>query len=90
MSDGWLELIFLMLLMKLPIAYLVAVVWWAVKAEPRPEEGAAVTVVARPETPHSDASDRRVRRFPRSTRPHGGPTRRPARTAPVRARADGR
>ena len=41
MSKGWWELIFLMLVMKLPIAYLSAVVWWAVKAEPRPLEGAA-------------------------------------------------
>jgi hypothetical protein len=89
MSDGWLELIFLMLVMKLPIAYLVAVVWWAVRAEPRPEEPAAVTVVTRPDSPQPTTSDPRVPgRLPRSPRPHGGPTRKPARVASASAKAE--
>ena len=91
MSDGWWELIFLMALMKLPIAYLIAVVWWAVRAEPRPEEGAAVTVVTRPDTPSPETFDRRVRhRTPRPSRPHGGPVRRPPRVASASTRAERR
>jgi len=34
------EVIFMMVILKLPIVYLCAVVWWAVRAEPRPPEGA--------------------------------------------------
>ena len=89
MSDGWWELIFLMFLMKLPIVYLIAVVWWAVRAEPRPEEGAAVTVVTQPDAPLPEASEHRSRgRLPRSPRPHGGPARRPDRVAHAPARAE--
>jgi hypothetical protein len=32
------ELIFMMLILKIPIAYLCFVVYWAVKAEPKPPE----------------------------------------------------
>ena len=70
------ELIFLMVIMKIPILYLCWVVWWAIKAEPRGEEGAAL----RAELPH-DSPDSgfpwRSRRpgRPRPGRPHGGPTR---------------
>jgi hypothetical protein len=67
------ELIFLMLVMKIPIAYLCAVVWWAVRAEPLPPEGAAVAVSVGPEPPPRPAWSRR----PRGPRlgPHGSPTR---------------
>ena len=34
----------MMLVLKIPILYLCAVVWWAVRAEPRPLEGAALPV----------------------------------------------
>ena len=37
------ELVFLMVILKIPIVYLGLVVWYAIKAEPDPEEGAAVT-----------------------------------------------
>jgi hypothetical protein len=80
------ELIFLMLVMKIPIAYLCAVVWWAVKAEPPPPEGAAVTVAVGPERPRPTRSRRRG--LP--VRPHGGPTRsypRTRRAALAHARA---
>jgi len=91
MSSGWWELIFLMLLMKLPIVYLIAVVWWAVRAEPRPEEGAAVTVVTGPEAPQPKSSDPRVRgRLPRAPRPHGSPVRKPARVAAASSRGERR
>ena len=36
------ELIWLMVIMKIPIVYLCWVVYWAVKSEPRPEESAAL------------------------------------------------
>jgi hypothetical protein len=35
------ELIFMMVILKIPVVYLCAVVWWAIRAEPRPLEGAA-------------------------------------------------
>ena len=38
------ELIFLMVILKIPIAYLCLVVYWAVKAEPQPEGGDGVLV----------------------------------------------
>ena len=34
------ELVFMMLVLKIPVFYLCAVVWWAIRAEPRPLEGA--------------------------------------------------
>ncbi|HEV2712114.1 MAG TPA: hypothetical protein VGU26_03370 [Gaiellaceae bacterium] len=39
------EIIFLMLVLKLPILYLIGVVWWAVRAEPPPPEPAVLPVV---------------------------------------------
>ena len=42
------EIIFLMLVLKLPLVYLVAVVWWAVRAEPHPPEPAVLPVPAEP------------------------------------------
>lgn len=35
------EVVFMMVILKIPVVYLCLVVWWAVKAEPRPLEGAA-------------------------------------------------
>ena len=64
------EIIFLMLVLKLPILYLIGVVWWAVKAEPPPPEPALLPVVGEHEPP---PSPRRLR--PRAPR-RGGPERR--------------
>jgi hypothetical protein len=86
MSSGWWELIFLMFLMKIPIVYLCAVVWWAVKAEPRPEEGAALLAEVEPEPP--PRYSHRFRSRPRRPRngPHGSPVRRShPRVSPARA-----
>jgi hypothetical protein len=72
------ELIFLMVILKIPIAYLCWVVYWAIKAEPQPEggEGAVVHVPFDDEPPSRPDWRRRTR----PTRPHGGPARRYART----------
>ena len=68
------EFVFLMLIMKIPIVYLCSVVYWAVKAEPRPPEPAAlVRAVAdgpEPRSPWSRAGQR-----PRRPRPHTSPSR---------------
>jgi len=66
------ELIFLMVILKIPIVYLCWVVYWAIKSKPLPEEGAALQPVAVDPRPWNDP--RRPRR-PRPPRPHGGPTR---------------
>jgi hypothetical protein len=61
----------MMLILKIPIAYLCVVVWWAIRAEPSPPEYAAVAV--RPEP---------VRPCPwwrRPVSPNGGPGRPPSR-----------
>ncbi len=75
--DSVWEIVFLMVILKIPIVYLCFVVYWAIKAEPKPEEGAAVTVEAGPD---GDPGSRRRRRLPRFPRPHGSPTRRYPRT----------
>jgi hypothetical protein len=76
------EIVFLMLVLKLPILYLAAVVYWAVKAEPRPPEPAVLPVPVDDDPP---SSPRPVRpRRPRRNGPHnrGRPARRAERVAP--------
>jgi hypothetical protein len=67
------EIVFMMLILKLPILYLCGVVWYAIRAEPKPPEPAIVPVEDRPGpvTPHAE-SRRHVR-----GRPHSRPPRRP-------------
>jgi hypothetical protein len=86
--DSVWEIVFLMLILKIPIVYLVWVVWWAIKAEPKPEEGAGITAVIGPNDPPNRRS-RRPRRLgpPRLPRTHGGPARTYARTARAAAAA---
>jgi hypothetical protein len=71
------ELLFMMLILKLPILYLAGVCYWAIKAEPKPSEGARVPVPVAPgpRTP--------PRRRPRPSGSHGGPSRREARRTQV-------
>jgi hypothetical protein len=45
------ELIFMLVILKIPIVYLCAVVWWAIRAEPRPPEYASLPVRADPQQP---------------------------------------
>jgi hypothetical protein len=68
------EIVFLMVILKIPIVYLSFVVYYAIKATPKPEEGAAVTARLGPEPDHGGS---RLRRHSRRLhpRPHGGPTR---------------
>jgi hypothetical protein len=43
------ELIFMMLILKIPIVYLILVVYWAIKAEPKPPEPAVLPVAVGPD-----------------------------------------
>jgi hypothetical protein len=81
--DSVWEIVFLMVILKIPIVYLCVVIYYAIKAEPRPEEGAEVTAELGPD---EDGGSRRRRRLPRFPRPHGSPERRyPRRPQPVLA-----
>jgi hypothetical protein len=76
------EILFMMVVLKLPVIYLAVVVYWAVKAEPRPYEAALLPVSEDP------GPQRWHPRRPRHNGPHGSPQRREARRATVsRARA---
>ncbi|MFN2629250.1 MAG: hypothetical protein ABR569_11525 [Gaiellaceae bacterium] len=85
--DSIWEIVFLMVILKIPIVYLCWVIWWAVKAEPRPEEGAAIQVVVGQNRPRG--GPRRPRR-PLRPSPRGGPSRRYARTGRAAASARGK
>jgi hypothetical protein len=79
---GVVEIIFLMLVLKLPILYLAGVVWWAVKAEPRPPEPALLPVAADGAPP---ITPRRFRpRRPRRGGPHERGGQRRAARLPIR------
>ena len=41
----------MLVILKIPVVYLCTVVWWAIRAEPRPPEPAVKTVRAEPEPP---------------------------------------
>jgi hypothetical protein len=86
--DSIWEIVFLMVILKIPIVYLCTVVYYAVRAEPKPEERAAVTVRIDPDDSGPGRGRRRSRIRPR--RPHGGPARSYPRTARARAYAERR
>jgi len=71
------ELIWLMVIMKIPILYLCWVVYWEIKSEPRPEESAALVKVSDENDP-TPWRPRHIR--PRRPGPHGRPSRSYART----------
>ena len=75
--DSVWEIVFLMVILKIPIVYLCLVIYYAIKAEPRPEAGASVSSELGPD---DDGGGPRRRRAPRFPRPHGSPTRRYPRT----------
>jgi hypothetical protein len=89
--DSIWEIVFLMVILKIPIAYLCTVVWYAIRAEPRPGHGPPTGVHVEPDD-LGPGPRRRPRRLP-PRRPHGGPARaypRTPRTAFARARAERR
>lgn len=69
----------MLVILKIPIVYLCLVVWWAVRSEPRPLEGAALPVAV-PEDPPGRGW-RLTPARPRRRGPHGGPARSYSRTA---------
>jgi hypothetical protein len=77
------ELIWLMVIMKIPILYLCWVVYWAIKAEPQHEEPVAVLTASDDGPPQAWRPPRR----PRRPGPHAHPTRSYARTRRPAVRA---
>lgn len=77
--DSVWEIVFLMVILKIPMVYLCMVVYYAIKAEPKPSAGAGVTAKLGPD---DSGPGRRRRRRPSGLRPrpHGGPRRTYART----------
>lgn len=83
----WVELVFMMVVLKLPIVYVCLVVWWAVRpVDDRPLEGAALPVA--PTTDSGGERRRAARVRPRGRGPRGGPVRTYPRTAAARARVE--
>jgi hypothetical protein len=68
------EFVFMMVVLKIPIVYLCLVVYWAVKAEPKPPEPALTRAADDAPEPHAPWARR-----PRRPRPRRGPERTPAR-----------
>ena len=81
----------MLVILKIPVVYLCAVVWWAIKAEPRPLEGAGVVASLGPSVgpgPGCYWRSRRARVLRRGPVPRGGrPVGRPRRAAYARARS---
>jgi hypothetical protein len=88
-KDSVWEIVFLIVILKIPIVYLCLVIWWAIRAKPRPEEGAAVTARLGDEPEPPSRPNRRRARPPLRPRPGGRPARTYARSAhaPRSARA---
>jgi hypothetical protein len=80
------ELIFMMLILKIPIVYLCLVVYWAIKAEPAPPEPAllAPPPALDPNRPPPLRAARRPSRKPRRGGPHSSPRTRARRVAAAR------
>jgi hypothetical protein len=69
MISAW-EAIFMLLVLKIPVVYLACVVWWAIRAEPMPEDGLGDDGAIVPLTPCGwDAWKRRSRRSRGGLRP---------------------
>ena len=68
------ELVFMLVILKIPVVYLCWVVWWAVRAEPEPLGGApvAVAVPVTPRPPDCTWRRRRSELRRRGPRPRGG------------------
>ena len=66
MVEGWLPIFYLMVILKIPVAALLYIVWWAFRAETRPEEAT-----------DEDGGADRFRRFRRQPKSPRGPRRGP-------------
>jgi hypothetical protein len=64
----------MLVILKIPVVYLCLVVWWAIRAEPRPPEPAVTTARAEPEPPPGWRFSLQRPRRPRRG-PHGTPSR---------------
>jgi hypothetical protein len=74
------ELIWMLVILKIPVIYLCLVVWWAIRSEPKPLEPALLPVSTDPEPRpgwRPGGSGSRTRGPARG--PHGSPSRRPGR-----------
>jgi hypothetical protein len=76
------ELIWMLVILKIPVVYLCLVVWWAIRAKPLPLEPALKPVASEPD-PRPGWRFSRVRPRPRRG-PHGSPGRGYARVARAR------
>jgi hypothetical protein len=63
------EAIFLLVVLKIPMVYLALVVWWAIRAEPRSNDGLEGALVPAPLESDPRPGARWLRR---PKRPHGG------------------
>jgi hypothetical protein len=50
------ELVFMLVLLKIPLVYLCLVVWWAIRAEPRDDRPSEAVRVSDTPPPHADWS----------------------------------
>ena len=80
------ELVFMLVILKIPVVYLCAVVWWAIRAEPLPLEGAGRLVPVSPTPPECGWREQRARVLRRGPLPRGGRGGRPVRLASTQAR----
>jgi hypothetical protein len=78
------ELIWMLVILKIPVVYLCLVVWWAVRAKPAPLEPALRPVSVDPEPRPGWRFSRVQPRRPRRG-PHGAPGRGYARVARAKA-----
>jgi hypothetical protein len=77
LNETLFEVLFMMVILKIPIVYLCGAVWWAWRAEPKPPEGAqTVAVPVDPEPRAPWFARRMLGRGPRHTGPRGSLPRR--------------
>jgi hypothetical protein len=77
-TPGVVEIVFMMLILKLPILYLAGVCWWAIRQEPNPLEGAVLPS-------RTEEGPRRWKPRPGRRPSRGGPHGTGARAARVKA-----
>lgn len=63
----------MLVILKIPVVYLCAVIWWAIRAEPQPQAGVAISASLEPSCGPGPPCDWRGRMRTRAARPR--PTR---------------